>query len=379
MKCMGLSRLDERLLELFGEVIQSGQWTRFYDKDGNFREGMVTRLETWARGFFGKNYALATTSGTQSLVLSLESLDVRAKEVIVPSYSFTACAQAIVAAGATPMVAPIDGSMTLDVSKLEGLLSSKTAAVMVVHMRGIPNDVRAVREAVHRYGLPIIEDCSQFDGLTIEGTPAMSDYSDVQVLSFQGRKVISAGEGGLVLTNSQRLYERLFRQHDPAWYMRKMRFSESYFPFSGGCRMNEITAAVIMYQTTEMSEFLAKLRAMHDAIHTQTPSSIKSPRLTFAAEQGGTLVLRARTPREAKTWKIRLEALGIPIYPESANPTDVHFFSGWPEALRARCLTPVELLTSEGVISERILIQLDPNWSTGQCADTLSAIVSATA
>lgn len=380
MKSLGLERIDVGVLPYLQQVVNSGQWCRYYDRDGVYQNGMVSAFEAWACSFYNRQHALATTSATQALHVALTALGVAGKEVILPAYAFTACAVSIICAGATPVVAPIDATLSLDADAVEAMIGDRTAGIMAVHMRGLPTNMPRIAAIAERYSIPVIEDCSQFDGLTIDGQPAGSRFSSAAVFSFQARKVISAGEGGLILTDREKLHRSLFRLHDSAWFMRRradLAEATEEFPFLPGCRMNEITAAVLLYQSEGLSDFLTRLRFCRKILAKRIDHAVPIAPMPTESEAGGTLALLAPDPKVAHIWVQRLRAALLHIYPESANPHDAHFVAGWPESILAHCRLADDLDGSYHHLMRTVLIQVDPNW-TPDDLDVMAEIILST-
>lgn len=377
MKQLGAKRIDRGVISYLEQVVDAGQWCRFYDKDGTPRRGMVCALEEWAQSFFHRSFALATTSGTQSLTNALKALDVRGKEVILPAYAFAACPTAILSAGAIPVIAPIDETLSMDVSVLNDLINPRTAAIMTVHMRGLPHNMKSIHEIAAAHSIPILDDCSQADGLTIQQQPAGSLYCDIAVYSFQAKKIMTAGEGGLIITDQEQLYERCFCLHDPAWYMRaSMHFAErqEYYA-SAGCRMNEITAAVLLYQAQNFADFQAQLRERRHRLIERLLTVASIAPIPKETEPGGTVALVAPEPQIAGIWRQKLQAYDLHLYQESANPRDPHFYLGWPAMLREQCVMPCDLAHSTRLLAQTILLQIDPDWSDVDIKDIARCVI----
>jgi dTDP-4-amino-4,6-dideoxygalactose transaminase len=378
MISLGLRRINKTLLPDLEALIESEQWCRYYDIDGHYQSGKVMQFEAWARNFLNKHFVLATTSGTQSLTLALHALNVRGKEVIIPAYSFVACAIAVLCAGATPVIAPVTERLALDIEALKALLTDQTAAIMPVHMRGIVNEVAIIQQIARAHGCAVLEDCSQFDGLSIAGQ-SHAGVSDICVFSLQARKFLSGGEGGLVATDSEDLYRKMFMMHDPVWFVRQS------LPFPAladevmltpGSRMNEVTATVLLHQATGLNAFLTATRARQQQLYSLLSGRVPLlPPAPLGCQDGASLVLRAGDSEQARIWRRKLSAAQLHIYPESANEQDSHFYIGWPAHILSHCLCPVPLEESRGWLARSVLLQVDPAWTAEEVAQVAEQII----
>jgi len=179
-------------------------------------DGPVAELEASVAGFLGAKHALGVSSGTGALITALVACGVRAgSEVILPAYSWGQTLGAVLHCGATPMFADIDPErLTLDVDQTAQRITDRTAAIVAVHMYGCPADLWALRELADRSGVALVEDAAQAFGSTIGGRHA-GTIGDVGCFSLGRGKPLTGGEGGLVVTNRDDVFERAvaFSQH----------------------------------------------------------------------------------------------------------------------------------------------------------------------
>lgn len=153
-------------------------------------------------------FALSTNSGTSALFLAVKSLGIgRGDEVIVPAYTFVASAQAVLLAGATPVFSDIDSTGTIHPKDIVKHISKRTKAIMPVHMFGSPADMEEILTIAKRHKLAVIEDCAQAVGARFGGKPVGS-MGDVGCFSFNEKKAVPAGQGGMLVARDQTLYER---------------------------------------------------------------------------------------------------------------------------------------------------------------------------
>lgn len=184
----------------------------------NYKTGQQGRLfEKEFAEFTGCKYGVAVANGTVALELALYALGIGAgDEVIVPSRTFIASASCVVMRGAVPVIADVDAvSQTISAETIRPLLSARTKAIIAVHLAGWACDMESIRELTRGRGIKLIEDCAQAHGATYKGRPAGS-LGDAAAFSFcQDKIMTTGGEGGMLTTNDQAVWERArtFRDH----------------------------------------------------------------------------------------------------------------------------------------------------------------------
>lgn len=169
----------------------------------------VAEFEQLVADYTGAKYAVATTSATTSLFLSLYIMGIGSgDEVIVPSHTFIATANVIIQVGATPIFVDIDiNTYNIDPDKIEEKITSKTRAILPVDQVGLPCDLDKIRAIAKKHNLLILEDAACALGSEYKGK-RLGSFSDITVLSFHPRKAITTGEGGMILTNNQKWAKR---------------------------------------------------------------------------------------------------------------------------------------------------------------------------
>jgi dTDP-4-amino-4,6-dideoxygalactose transaminase len=236
-------------------------------------------------------------------------------------------------------------------------------------MRGIPSDVGAVRAAVGQ--TPIVEDCSQFDGLSFAGAP-VSPWSDLGVFSFQARKLLTAGEGGMLLCREAALHRTLVQGCDSAWFMRPQYASwPAPSTLLGGTRMSEITAAMLVSQVTSIEAFGRHLRANRRSLESRLPPwAIRTHAIDWA-KTGGTVAVRC-DPATAPALRARLSAANVRCFPESAGVLEPHTCAGWPDYIRTQ--VPSRGDRARRVLGGSVLIQVDPEWESADFENVASLL-----
>ena len=196
------------------DVLQSGKVNYWTGEQGRL-------FEKEFAAFVGCKYGVAVASGTVALELALHGLGIRAgDEVIIPSRTFIASASCAVMRGATPVVADVDAmSQNLTADTIRPLITSRTKAIVAVHLAGWPCDMDPIVELAREHGLKIIEDCAQAHGATYKGRPVGS-LGHVAAFSFcQDKIMTTGGEGGMLTTNVDSVWERAwsFRDHGTSY------------------------------------------------------------------------------------------------------------------------------------------------------------------
>ena len=217
-------------------------------RSGQLAQGrVVSSLEEKSASLIGVNHAVAVSSGSAALHLSLLSLGVgEGSEVIMPSYVCTALLNAVHYVGATPVLADIDpNTYNITSENVEKVITDKTKAIIVPHMFGLPADI----DAILSLGIPGIEDCAHSIGATVNGRKAGS-FGLVSILSFYATKMLGAGEGGMVLSNDRGLIESI---RDLRAYDERETYTVRY-----NYKLTDIQAAVVVSQLNKLSAFIEK-------------------------------------------------------------------------------------------------------------------------
>lgn len=251
--------------ELFGEaerkelndVLDNGVLMR-YGFDG-MRKGhwKAKALETELQNTFQTQYAQLVSSGTAAVSVALASTGIGAgDEVIMPTFTFVASFEAIMMLGAIPVLVDIDDSLTLDPKAVESAITSKTKAIMVVHMCGSMGHMDALQTICSKHNLLLIEDACQAIGGTYHGKP-LGSIGDLGCFSFDFVKTITCGEGGAVITNNKDYYLNSDHYSDHGHnHIGSDRGAETH-PFLGyNFRISELHAAVGLAQIKRLNEFL---------------------------------------------------------------------------------------------------------------------------
>lgn len=240
----------------------------------------LTRGSFWAKGpyvdefeskieeFLGVEHAVTVNSGTTALVTALTAA-VEEGEVIVPSFTFIATANAVRLAGLEPKFADIESeTLGLDPDSVERAITDETTAILPIHPYGAPCRIGELREIADEHDLVLIEDAAESFGSTHEGRMT-GTFGEVSALSFCQNKVITTGEGGAVVTDDDEIAQRarLFRSHGRSseGYF-ESRGSGSYVTLGSNYRMNDMTAAVGAGQMDRAESIIDRRREVGSAL-----------------------------------------------------------------------------------------------------------------
>ncbi|MCF7940046.1 MAG: DegT/DnrJ/EryC1/StrS family aminotransferase [Spirochaetia bacterium] len=215
----------------------------------------------WAE-LIGSRYCLAVSGGTNALISALVGMQIGpGDEVIIPAYTFMATAIAVLAVGAIPVIADIDQSLTIDCRDIRKKITEHTACIIPVHINGFPCDMQQILEIAEEYHLQVLEDACQADGGSYRDR-RLGSLGDAGAFSFNHFKILSAGEGGAVVTDDRTIFERALIYHDGGTAFRPYAAELSVPVFTGNQhRISEITGAILRVQQSRLEGILSDLRA----------------------------------------------------------------------------------------------------------------------
>jgi perosamine synthetase len=229
----------------------------------NSRSNTVVRsFEECVAEAQGVNYCVAVSSGTSALMLALAAAGVKpGDEVIVPSYTFVATASQVSALGAKPIFADIDPStLCIDPNSVGQLITSRTAALIGVHLNGHPADVIKLRKLCQSQAIAFIEDAAQAQGAKYGGAH-VGQFGTATVLSFwEGKMITTAGEGGAVLTDDRLIYDRVRLLMDHAEVLDPSSGHSRHVAIGYNFRMTAMQASVGLVQMDKLLDFVDKRR-----------------------------------------------------------------------------------------------------------------------
>jgi dTDP-4-amino-4,6-dideoxygalactose transaminase len=248
---------DARVIGSALRVIARGELARYHSSDVS----EVNIFEQELAQFLGVRHTLGVNSGTSALICALVGCGIGpGDEVIVPAYTWVSTAAAPLAVGAVPVLAEINQTLTIDPDDIRRKISPHTKAIIVVHILNLPCDMDAILAIAREHNLLVIEDACQAVGVLYRGKRC-GTIGDVGAFSFNVLKNIQAGEGGAVLTNSQRTYTRALMYHDVGSYIREGRGDTSEPVFIGqNYRMTNLAAGILRPQLKGLDKKLKRRR-----------------------------------------------------------------------------------------------------------------------
>lgn len=242
--------LDGNEKKYLNECIDTG----WISSEGPF----VRKFEEAMAAAAGRKHGIAVGNGTVALEVAVAALELQpGDEVILPTFTIISCAAAIVRCGCVPVLVDSDPlTWNMDVGRIEGKITSRTRAIMVVHIYGLPCDMDPILALAERHGLKVIEDAAEMHGQTYKGRPCGS-FGNVSAFSFYPNKHVTTGEGGMVLTDDERLAERC-RSLRNLCFQAKKRFVHEELGYN--FRMTNLQAALGLAQVERLDEFVGRKR-----------------------------------------------------------------------------------------------------------------------
>ena len=220
----------------------------------------IKQFEEMFSALVGRKHGIAVCNGTAALDAAVEALGICAgDEIIMPAFTIISCVGQIIRAGAKPVLVDSDPvTWNMDVSQIEGKISPRTKAIMVVHIYGLPAEMGPILDIAQRHGLSVIEDAAEMHGQTYKGEPCGS-FGDVSTFSFYPNKHITTGEGGMVVVNDDRLAEECRSLRNLCFQPNK-RFVHERLGWN--LRMTNLQAALGLAQLERLEEFVGRKRRM---------------------------------------------------------------------------------------------------------------------
>ena len=235
--------------------------------DANFvNEGPLTaELEKQIANLVGAKYATATTSGTAAIFLSLKALGIgHGDEVIVPDVTFIATANAVDLCGAKPILVDINPKdLTISIDAIKKTITSKTKAIVPVHVTGRGADMAAITEIAEKHGLFVVEDAAE--ALTSkQGNQYLGTFGDLGCFSFSANKTISTGQGGMIVTNNDEIFAKLRPLKDQGRPTRGTGGDDLHNTIGYNFRMTDLQAGLGLGQLTHLQERTARMKRNYE-------------------------------------------------------------------------------------------------------------------
>jgi 8-amino-3,8-dideoxy-alpha-D-manno-octulosonate transaminase len=331
----GGMEIGEEELAAAQRVIRSKNLFRYYGVGEGPRE-----VETFEREFadhVGARHALCVNAGSAALICGLVGAGVGpGDEVIIPAYTWNATANAVLAARAVPVLAEVDESLTIDPEDVSRKLTPRTRALLPVHMRGAPANMDALCAIAEEHGLALVEDVCQAAGASFDGR-RLGTFGDAGAFSLQFNKIITTGEGGVMTTDRDDLFDLAIDVHDCAGSVRR---GTGLPRFAGwNFRASELQGAIARVQLARLDGLLARMRENHAEL-SERIGSLPGLTLRRPNDDGGDagicLIAFVPTADQAANAVDALRAEGVTamrIY--DPGFVDLHVYPFWQPVLEA--------------------------------------------
>ncbi len=280
--------LDDKEQDAVLDVLKNGSMFRYY---GLQEPKYVDKFESLAKEYYGCQYALGMNSGTGALISSMIALGVGPGcEVILPAFMWVATVGAVVSCNAIPVLCEVNDSFCMAPADLEKKITPKTKLIVPIHIAGAPCDIEAITKIAAKHNIPVLEDCAQCNGGEFNGKK-VGTFGDMGIFSLQLNKNMTCGEGGLVITDNEKLYNKVFSAHDMGLVRIDGRLAtpEPYaIAWGQGRRMPELCGAVVSVQIQKLPKILANMRASKKRIKAALQGVAGLNFRTLNDEQGDT-------------------------------------------------------------------------------------------
>lgn len=231
--------------------------------------GVIGKLEKEYAKYCGKKYAIAVSSGTSALHLALIAMGVKqGDEVIVPDFTMGACGFSVAYCGAKVITVDCKDDLTIDESLIEAKITPKTKAIMAVHIYGRLCNMKAINKIARKYGLKVIEDACEAQG-------ADTGHADITCYSLYRNKIVRGEEGGIITTNSRKVYDQIQDLKCMA-FGKKHNYFHEHIGFN--YRITEHSAELALNSLREIETNLRKRRQVEQDFDDQTPNEWKMPK-----------------------------------------------------------------------------------------------------
>lgn len=244
------------------EILQSGYLSRYGSLDNPDFKRKVATLEEMFAETIGVRHCLAVNGGTSAIMASLAALGIQpGAEIIVPGYTYIATMSGVITVGGVPVLAEIDESLTLDPDDIRRKITDKTRGIIPVHMLGNPCDMDRIMKIAREHKLFVLEDGCQALGAGYMGK-MVGSFGDMAAFSLNVNKTITAGDGGLAVTDDKRLFERAFGFHDQGHIpsLLGVEFGERTI-LGINLKLSELTGAFAIGQLKKLDQIVQTLKA----------------------------------------------------------------------------------------------------------------------
>ncbi|MDH5398079.1 MAG: DegT/DnrJ/EryC1/StrS family aminotransferase [Cyclobacteriaceae bacterium] len=341
----GIHYIGEEEVEAVTRILRAKSPFRFYGPD--FQQETLHFEEEFAQ-YIGVKHCLAVSHGTAALQVAMAAMRIGpGDEVLLPGYFWVSTVAAVVRSGAIPRLVDVDPSFNMDPDDLERKISPRTKLAIMVPMGGVIGQVARVAEICKKNNIYLLEDCAQSNGASQFERMAGS-YGDMAIFSFQINKNITAGEGGAVLTNNEKLYKKAYAIHDLGYTKDangELVLDQPEYQLWGiGCRMTEVTAAILRQQLKKLDMIVGNMRGVKNELKEMLGqySGIKTRHVADPDGDGGSfLKIIFKDHATARQFKDGLITNGICVkegafYPILMTEWGLHIYSKIPALVNKR-------------------------------------------
>ena len=355
-------RIGQEEIDAVARVINSGD---LFKINGGNRE--TEHCEEELREIMKSKYSVLMTSGLAAMTSALIGMGIGPGDnVIVPAYTYIASAMAVVAVGAIPVICEIDESLTVSPEDVRRKITEHTKAIIPVHIQGYPCDMDSLKAIADEYGLKILEDACQADGGSYKGK-RLGTIGDAGAFSFNFFKVITAGEGGALVTDSEEIFRKAMIYHDSsaiAYFGNQLDGIDEDSFCGTEFRTDEIKSAILRVQLTKLDSILSDLRKVKKAVTEKTGGKLHIIRSNDAdGDCATTVTFMFDTAEKAESFA---KAVG------GVRPIDTgkHVYSRWTPIMKKRgasnsLMDPFRMEANRGII---------PEYSEDMCPVTLDIL-----
>lgn len=250
-------QITERDIELVNEALTSG----WISSAGKFLDLFEERWATYC----GMPHGIAVSNGSVALDVAVSLLDLKpGDEVIMPTFTIVSPAQSVIRAGGVPVLVDSDSrTWQMDVNRIEARITAKTRAILVVHIYGHPADMDPILDIARRHNLIVIEDAAEVHGAEYKGKRC-GGLGDISTFSFYANKLVTTGEGGMVLVRTPEMAERA-RSLRNLCFQKKQRFLHTELGYN--FRLTNLQAALGVGQIERMDQIVARKRSIAARYH----------------------------------------------------------------------------------------------------------------
>ena len=391
---LGVTMYDEKELAEVSDVILNKSPFRHY---GLGNPCKTSDFENKAKNYFGSKFALAVSSGSGALYCAVIALGIGpGDEVIMPAFGWFSDYYAVTNSGALPVFADIDETLSLDPADFKRKITKNTKAVIVIDFQGYPAKMDEIMNIANEYNIKVIEDIAQAFGGEYMGKK-LGTFGNIAIASFQINKMLSCGEGGLILTDIEEYFARAVRCHDLG-FMRPVfadqiqdkHLLDNTLMFAGNqYRMNELSGAVMSAQMDKLDDILSICRKYHEKIRDNFIDNPHFKLRYIEGDCGVSVFMLFPAAQEAKRFQDCLSAEGIPVGPKSACRNIMTEYPVKNKALTNDMLPPfgkgfsgepVEYeklnadMKTDGIAARLAAVSIGPQYSDQDISDIICAI-----